>query len=516
MPTSLPASSAATPEPSWQSPWYRQDVSRPRRDRERHAGRAHAPPSTAIASPARSVAAILGRGADLIVIDDPIKASDAALSQAERRRVAEFYDNTLYGRLNDKVTGAIVIVMQRLHQDDLVGHVLGKEDWEVVSLPAIAVDDADLSDRRRAMPMSTIAAPARCCTRTASRWTCSRRCAACWARSSSPPSTSKSADAGRGQHHQARVAAPLCTAAGDLRANDLLAGTPPRPWPRPRTGRWARCGARSALEYLSARGGARATRGARPAAPDRRAHRGAGASTPPSSRIPSSAARWPRISRRTSELFPSCRRPRFDKQARLLAQSARFEAGQVLLSAGRRRGSAIICPSFSPSHRSPRRPGRFHQPGSPLPDPCHARRSGTIKVKTASARAADTVAPNTTMPAAAWSPISPCWPGYLLQSAHFGLAFRAGTEHSCGRPGRWRRPGPMPRRPMASRGAPAVTARLAPHRSGDTHHVRQHLDQAADRHPARLARPPPRSATIARWCCPNASRATPRRRPPRS
>ena len=48
---------------------------------------------------------VLGRGADLIVIDDPIKGLDAALSQAERRRVAEFYDNTLYGRLNDKATG---------------------------------------------------------------------------------------------------------------------------------------------------------------------------------------------------------------------------------------------------------------------------------------------------------------------------------------------------------------------------------------------------------------------------
>jgi predicted phage terminase large subunit-like protein len=86
---------------------------------------------------------VLGRGADLIVIDDPIKGLDAALSQAERRRVTEFYDSTLYSRLNDKVNGAIVIVMQRLHQDDLVGHVLDKEDWEVLSIPAIAPEDCD-------------------------------------------------------------------------------------------------------------------------------------------------------------------------------------------------------------------------------------------------------------------------------------------------------------------------------------------------------------------------------------
>src|SRR5262249_36852819 len=85
----------------------------------------------------------LGRGADLIVIDDPIKGLDAALSEAERRRVTEFYDGTLYSRLNNKRTGAIVIVMQRLHEDDLVGHVLSKEDWQVLSIPAIATDDTE-------------------------------------------------------------------------------------------------------------------------------------------------------------------------------------------------------------------------------------------------------------------------------------------------------------------------------------------------------------------------------------
>jgi hypothetical protein len=81
------------------------------------------------------------------VIDDPIEATDA-LSQAERRRVNEAFDNTLYTRLNDKRTGAIVIIMQRLHQDDLVGHVLAKGDWEVVSVPAIATEESryQLSD----------------------------------------------------------------------------------------------------------------------------------------------------------------------------------------------------------------------------------------------------------------------------------------------------------------------------------------------------------------------------------
>jgi predicted phage terminase large subunit-like protein len=83
---------------------------------------------------------VLGRGADLIIVDDPIKGQDA-FSEAERRRVKEFYDNVLYTRLNDKTRGAIIIVMQRLHEDDLVGHVLGKEEWDVVSIPAIEIED---------------------------------------------------------------------------------------------------------------------------------------------------------------------------------------------------------------------------------------------------------------------------------------------------------------------------------------------------------------------------------------
>jgi predicted phage terminase large subunit-like protein len=83
---------------------------------------------------------VLGRGADLIIVDDPIKGQDA-FSEAERRRVKEFYDNVLYTRLNDKTKGAIIIVMQRLHEDDLVGHVLAKEEWDQVTIPAIATED---------------------------------------------------------------------------------------------------------------------------------------------------------------------------------------------------------------------------------------------------------------------------------------------------------------------------------------------------------------------------------------
>ena len=83
---------------------------------------------------------LTGRGADFILIDDPLKP-DEALSDAQRKTANDWFSHTLYSRLNDKRSGAIVIIMQRLHEDDLVGHVLAQEPWEVVCIPAIAEAD---------------------------------------------------------------------------------------------------------------------------------------------------------------------------------------------------------------------------------------------------------------------------------------------------------------------------------------------------------------------------------------
>src|SRR5919198_117250 len=83
---------------------------------------------------------LTGRGADIIIIDDPLKPEEA-LSEAQRHACNDWYDHTLYSRLNDKQRGAIIIVMQRLHEDDLVGHVLEQEGWDVVRFPAIAEMD---------------------------------------------------------------------------------------------------------------------------------------------------------------------------------------------------------------------------------------------------------------------------------------------------------------------------------------------------------------------------------------
>ena len=81
---------------------------------------------------------LTGRGGNLIIIDDPIKPAEA-MSATQRANVAEWYDSTLSSRLDRKTQDAIVLIMQRLHVDDLVGHVLAKgTPWTHLDLPAIA------------------------------------------------------------------------------------------------------------------------------------------------------------------------------------------------------------------------------------------------------------------------------------------------------------------------------------------------------------------------------------------
>ena len=88
--------------------------------------------------------ALTGRGGDIIIIDDPLKATDAS-SNSKREHVNEVYRSTIVTRLNDKRTGAIIIVMQRLHVDDLCGYVLKSPDpWDCLILPAIATRDEDI------------------------------------------------------------------------------------------------------------------------------------------------------------------------------------------------------------------------------------------------------------------------------------------------------------------------------------------------------------------------------------
>lgn len=98
---------------------------------------------------------LIGRGADLIVIDDPIAPAHVH-DAARRNAVRKWFDAEVIQRLNDKKTGAVIVVMQRLHVDDLSGHLLGGEQpheqhkWVHLNMPAIATTDKiwELSDGR--------------------------------------------------------------------------------------------------------------------------------------------------------------------------------------------------------------------------------------------------------------------------------------------------------------------------------------------------------------------------------
>lgn len=83
---------------------------------------------------------LTGRGGDIIIIDDPIKPDEAS-SETTRTNVNNWFRTTLVSRPNDKTASAIVVVMQRLHQDDLAGMLLETGGWDSLSLPAIAIDD---------------------------------------------------------------------------------------------------------------------------------------------------------------------------------------------------------------------------------------------------------------------------------------------------------------------------------------------------------------------------------------
>lgn len=86
---------------------------------------------------------ITGFGADLIIVDDCMKA-DEAKSAIERQNLRDWFDNTLLSRLNDKATGKIISIQQRLHEDDLPAYMFEK-GYSHLNLPAIAEKEERLA-----------------------------------------------------------------------------------------------------------------------------------------------------------------------------------------------------------------------------------------------------------------------------------------------------------------------------------------------------------------------------------
>lgn len=106
---------------------------------------------------------LTGRGAHLLLIDDPVKNREDADSEVMRKKTKDWYTSTAYTRLMPG--GRIVIIQTRWHEDDLSGWLIaehGHEDWTVLNLPAINDNDEplwpeqypleDLQRIRRALP----------------------------------------------------------------------------------------------------------------------------------------------------------------------------------------------------------------------------------------------------------------------------------------------------------------------------------------------------------------------------
>lgn len=81
--------------------------------------------------------AAIGDGGDVLIIDDPLNPLQAS-HHTQRAAVNEWFDHTWATRLDDKRHGAMLLVMQRLHPEDLSGYLLAKGGWEHLCLPAIA------------------------------------------------------------------------------------------------------------------------------------------------------------------------------------------------------------------------------------------------------------------------------------------------------------------------------------------------------------------------------------------
>lgn len=81
---------------------------------------------------------LTGDGGDIIILDDPHNPKKAE-SDAERQQALDFFTQTLPSRLNDKKSGAIIVIMQRLHEEDISGHILSKDlGYTHLNLPAVA------------------------------------------------------------------------------------------------------------------------------------------------------------------------------------------------------------------------------------------------------------------------------------------------------------------------------------------------------------------------------------------
>lgn len=91
---------------------------------------------------------VLGEGGNFLIVDDPLNPVQA-MNRRWRDYANSWFDHSFATRLDDKKKGAIVLVMQRLHDNDLSGYLLKRGGWTHLCLPAVAVQPENWDFRKR-------------------------------------------------------------------------------------------------------------------------------------------------------------------------------------------------------------------------------------------------------------------------------------------------------------------------------------------------------------------------------
>ncbi len=120
-----------------ESPWYQRVFSATRLSRDQNEKDKFVTTARGHRLAVSVGGAAIGEGGNILIVDDPINPLQAN-HRTQREAVNQWFDHTFVTRLDDKQRGAIVVVMQRLHAEDLSGYLLEKGGWEHLCLPAIA------------------------------------------------------------------------------------------------------------------------------------------------------------------------------------------------------------------------------------------------------------------------------------------------------------------------------------------------------------------------------------------
>jgi hypothetical protein len=102
---------------------------------------------------------LTGEGGDFIIVDDPLSSAHA-LSETLRKRATNWFDQTLVTRLNNRKKGVIVLVIHRLHQEDLTGYLLSKPKniWHHICLPMISENKEIIYSIKTPVPVVQVTA----------------------------------------------------------------------------------------------------------------------------------------------------------------------------------------------------------------------------------------------------------------------------------------------------------------------------------------------------------------------